>query len=213
MSTSGGARPIWSGSDFPYMCLKDERRTAAFRAAMERTVRPGDTVVDVGAGSGILALFAASAGASRVHAVEIDHSLATALRETVALNGLDDVVTVVEGDALDAALPRGVVVAKIIDTGLLDELQVPALAHAGQGWAPTTILPVSDRVELAAHDFTAGTIDEAVAATRVLAVEPGRRANALRLSGAITRAWSRGAPCSPRPCPSPSARAWRGSAS
>lgn len=132
MSASGDAPQVWSGSDFPYMCLKDERRTRAFREAIERRVRPGDTVVDVGAGSGILSLFAASAGAGRVHAVEIDHSLAAALRETVALNGLDDVVTVAEGDVLGAPLPQGadVVVAEIIDTGLLDELQVPARSTA-----------------------------------------------------------------------------------
>jgi hypothetical protein len=62
----------------------------------------------------------------------------------------------------------------------------PFYAHPGQGWAQTTILPAGDRVELAAHDFTAGIIDETVAVARVLAVEPGRRANALRISGEIT---------------------------
>jgi predicted RNA methylase len=111
------------------MCLKDRRRTLAFREAIERVVRPGDTVLDIGAGSGILSLFAASAGARRVHAVEIDHLLATALRRTIALNGAGEVVTVVEGDVLEAGLPDrvDVVVAEIIDTGLLDELQAPAL--------------------------------------------------------------------------------------
>jgi predicted RNA methylase len=120
---------------------------------MERTVRPGDTVVDVGRRERHPRLFAASAGARRVHAVEIDHSLATALRETVALNGLDDVVTVVEGDALDAALPRGVdvVVAKIIDTGLLDGLQVPALnrlRERGIGDGATRLIPSRSRTDI-----------------------------------------------------------------
>jgi predicted RNA methylase len=101
----------------------------AVRDAIERVVRPGDTVLDVGAGSGILSLFAASAGARRVYAVEIDHLLATALRTTIARNGMAGVVEVVEGDVLEADLPApvDVVVAEIIDTGLLDELQAPAL--------------------------------------------------------------------------------------
>lgn len=41
-------------------------------------------------------------------------------------------------------------------------------------------------MELAAHDFTAGIIDETVVVTRALAVEPGRRPNALCISGEIT---------------------------
>jgi predicted RNA methylase len=236
MTVASDSPAIWSSSDFPYMCLKDERRTRAFGEAIRRTVWSGDTVIDVGAGSGILSLFAASAGARRVHAVEVDPTLAAALRTTVAMNGLSDVVTVVEGDALEADLPRGadVVIAEIIDTGLLDELQAPVLNRlrergvvdratrlvpsryrtdaqlvwtdnlyygyriaapkhewpfydrAGDGWAPTSILPVSERVEIALHDFSAGPVDEAVAVAGDVAIAPGLRANALRLSGEIT---------------------------
>jgi len=120
---------IWSNTDFPYMCLRDEVRTLSFRAAIHAVVRPGDVVLDVGAGSGILSFFAAEAGAAQVIAVEIDPLLCSALRRSIDLNGFADRIRVVEGEATAVDLPRDVdvVVAELIDTGLLDEQQVPVL--------------------------------------------------------------------------------------
>jgi predicted RNA methylase len=120
---------IWSNTDYPYLCLVDRRRTLAFRDAIRAVVRRGDVVVEVGAGTGILSLFAADAGAARVHAVEIDPVLARTLRQTVSANGLDHVVEVVEGDALTVELPTDVdvVIGELIETGLLDEMQVDVM--------------------------------------------------------------------------------------
>src|SRR5262249_36747044 len=90
---------VWSSTDFAYQCLRDERRTLAYRAAIQRLVGHGDVVLDAGAGTGVLSLFSAAAGARRVFAVEQDAALAAALRRTVERNGLEHVVTVIEADA------------------------------------------------------------------------------------------------------------------
>lgn len=126
--TAADAR-IWSSSDFPYQCLLDVKRTSALRDAIDAVVRPGDIVLDAGAGSGILSFFAARAGASQVYAVEIDPNLAACLERSVAANRMGDRITVVRGDVHTAALPAtvDVLLCEMMDTGLMDELQVTAI--------------------------------------------------------------------------------------
>jgi predicted RNA methylase len=160
---------IWSSTDLPYMCLKDRERTLALRAAVDLVVKPGDRVIDIGAGTGILSFFAAQAGAASVHAVEIDPLLARCLHESISANGLDDRVFVVEGDVMHSPLPTGVdvVLAEIVDTALIDELLVPTLNDlrargvissntrvVPQGYA-TTLAPASTTHEYYGFTITA----------------------------------------------------------
>jgi precorrin-6B methylase 2 len=90
------------------LMVGDEVRTRAFERSVAATVRSGDVVLDVGAGSGILSLFAARAGASRVYAVERVPEAARLARRLVAANGMSGVVQVVETDAAELTLPEPV---------------------------------------------------------------------------------------------------------
>ena len=138
---------FWSSTDFPYTCLRDRSRTATLAAVVSATVRPGDVVLDAGAGTGILALYAARAGARRVHAVETDPVLCRYLRRTVERNGYADVIEVVEADVHGFEAPTvDVALVELIETALVDEALVSAynaLLGTGTVGPATRCLPAS----------------------------------------------------------------------
>jgi predicted RNA methylase len=144
---------IWGSSDFAYVCLRDVVRTTAFKNAIMQTVEKNDVVLEVGAGTGILSLFAATAGARKVLAVEIDDYLCHCLEETVRANNLDGIVEVLPGDAREIVLPASVdvVIAELIDTGLVEEPQVPvlnSLFERGVATSTTRFVPEGYRTDV-----------------------------------------------------------------
>jgi ribosomal protein L11 methyltransferase len=64
---------------------------------LEDLIRPGDCVLDMGTGSGILAIAAARLGAGQVLALDSDPTAVAVAQENVCLNGVRDVVQVREG--------------------------------------------------------------------------------------------------------------------
>lgn len=121
----------WSMTEGVFNCLIDTVRTKSFSKAISRTVSKGDVVVDMGTGSGILAMLAAKAGAKKVYAVEIDPNNIKTLRSTFKKNGFDNVIEVIEGSILEVLLPEkvDVVIGEMIATALIEELQVLAMNH------------------------------------------------------------------------------------
>lgn len=68
---------------------------------MERYVKPGAPVLDVGCGSGILSIAAVKLGASHALGVDIDPLAITATRENCELNGLKQEVRVAQGSVTE----------------------------------------------------------------------------------------------------------------
>jgi len=116
--------------------LRDLERNAAYRAALEQVVRPGDRVLDIGAGSGLLSMIAARAGAAQVTACEVNPAVADAAVRTVAHNGFADRITIVPRYSTEVELERDlgervdVIVQEIIAHDMLCEGVLPALADA-----------------------------------------------------------------------------------
>ena len=89
---------------------------AAYRAAILLLVRPGDVVLDLGAGTGILGYQACLAGAARVYAVECT-DIIDLLPQFAADNGLSDRINARKGFSFDVQLSEkaDVMVASMLD--------------------------------------------------------------------------------------------------
>jgi protein arginine N-methyltransferase 1 len=85
--------------------LEDDKRLTAFARAISATVRPGDVVVDLGCGTGILGFLACRAGAARVYAIDASGMVEVA-RLIAAANGLADRIAIINGYSQHVSLPE-----------------------------------------------------------------------------------------------------------
>ena len=115
--------------------LRDSVRCEAFRRAIVDTVTPGCAVLDIGAGTGILSLFAAQAGARVVYAVERTH-IAELAQRIVSENGFGDRINVLQNDIETLELPEkvDVIVSEWLGGYGVDENLLPVVALARDRW-------------------------------------------------------------------------------
>jgi predicted RNA methylase len=165
-STKMRMEPTISHSHF--CMLADSDRNAAYQNAIEDAVElriASDArvrVLDVGAGTGLLSLLAAKAGAHHVYAVEYHPMLVENCRRNVARNGSSECVSVIERDVAHLSLetdlggtPCNVLVADFFDSSLLgtDFLNVVHLLRCnGVITHDCTVVPASATVMCCALD-------------------------------------------------------------
>ena len=98
---------------------------------LEQFIEPGDQVIDLGSGSGILAIAAVKLGASRAIGIESDPDANEVAARNAARNGVSGLVELLEGDAgilAPLAGPADLVLSNILRT--VNTRLLPAIAIA-----------------------------------------------------------------------------------
>jgi SAM-dependent methyltransferase len=122
--------PAWH-----FAMMNDTPRNDAYQAAIAR-LAPGRRVLDIGTGTGLLAMMAARAGAKSVTTCEAVAPIVERAREIIALNGFSDRITVVARHSTDLAVGHElaeraqVLVTETFSSDLLSENVLATVEHA-----------------------------------------------------------------------------------
>jgi tetratricopeptide (TPR) repeat protein len=124
------AVPAWH-----FNMMNDKIRNDAFKAAIERQIKPHHKVLEIGTGAGLLAMMA-SRKAAHVYTCEANSAIAMTARGLVAHNNLTDKITVIDKPSnevevgVDMSEKADVLIAEIFSASLLSEEVIPSLEDA-----------------------------------------------------------------------------------
>ncbi len=116
--------------------INDDERNTAYDEALKRSVRPGDLVLEIGTGSGIVSMMAARAGAGKVVTCEVLPVMADMARDIIAANGYGDRISVINKKStqlvVGADLPEkaDLFVSELLNVGMLAPNMLPIIRHA-----------------------------------------------------------------------------------
>jgi type III protein arginine methyltransferase len=124
--------------DWHFDIVRDKPRNAAFEAALLRAIKPESRILDIGSGTGLLAMIAARAGAEHVFTCEMNPVVADASSRIVAANGFDGVVHLLQKHSMsidpvaDMGGQADIIVSEIVGNDLVCEGVLPSLNDAAK---------------------------------------------------------------------------------
>ncbi|KAK3133155.1 hypothetical protein QOZ80_6AG0533060 [Eleusine coracana subsp. coracana] len=132
--------------------LKDVVRTKSYQNVITQNsfLFKDKIVLDVGAGTGILSLFCAKAGAKHVYAIECSQ-MADMAKEIVKTNGYSDVITVIKGkvEEIDLPVPKvDVIISEWMGYFLLFENMLNTVLYARDKWLADDGVVLPDKASL-----------------------------------------------------------------
>ena len=121
----------FSSVSFHRLLVGDTLRNQLYREAIMRSVNPGDVVVDIGTGSGLLAFFACQAGAKRVYAIE--RTAMVKVAEKIAkCNNFTRQITFINDESQNVEIPQkaDVIISELISKFGLGQNVVETISDA-----------------------------------------------------------------------------------
>lgn len=134
-------------SDYGEMIV-NEARIKPYVEALRRSIKPGSVVLEIGTGTGLMAMLACRFGARKVYAIEFDNVVELA-RETAALNGLSDKIEFLQEMSTRVTLPEkaDVLVSDLRGILPLFTTHITSIADARRFLAPDGIMiPSRDKI-------------------------------------------------------------------
>ncbi|XP_033127146.1 protein arginine N-methyltransferase 9-like [Anneissia japonica] len=122
-----------------FRMLNDKWRNTAYKDAIHRAVKTAHgpmNVLDIGAGTGILSMFAVQAGANEVYACEMSKTMAGIAQDVLRANQMLDKIHILQMKSTDMQIPDNLpsrvslVVTETLDSGLLGEGILDTVHHA-----------------------------------------------------------------------------------
>lgn len=133
--------------------LRDDARTLKYLAAIREYVRPGDVVLDIGTGTGVLAVAAAEAGARQVYAIEANSGTARFAEALIAGSPCRDKIKLIQAWSTEARLPErcDLLVSEMIGNDPLDEAILSMTADAISRHLKPTASLIPSRLDIFAQ--------------------------------------------------------------
>jgi len=119
-----------------FAMMNDRARNEAYDQAIRKSVTENATVLDIGAGGGLLSMMAARAGAKHVYGCETVTPIANMATRIVAENGLAERITILPKHSYslkmgeDLPEPADLLVTELLNAGFLGEGILQVIQHA-----------------------------------------------------------------------------------
>jgi protein arginine N-methyltransferase 7 len=114
-------------NDFHYAMLGDEPRNEFYLNCLKQFITPESIVLEIGTGTGLLAMLAAQCGAKKIYAIEANRDMARLAQNNFAANNLSDKITIINQLSTETTLRDldgnrpNVILSELFGTLLLGE--------------------------------------------------------------------------------------------
>jgi SAM-dependent methyltransferase len=145
--------------------LKDYVRLAAYRRAIENNVKPGSIAMDLGTGTGILAFFAAKAGAKKVYAIEKRTDMVNLSKQMAEENQIDDKIEYLIGNSAKLNPDQfeekvDVFISEILGSGIFEENVLEYTMDARDRFCKPDAALIPCKLDVYAFGYDAGRNDD-----------------------------------------------------